>query len=151
MTVQAIPEGYRSVTPYLICKHADEALAYYQQAFGAEEILKLEDSQGGIMHAEIQIGDCRLMMADEFPDMGAISPQTLGGAGVSFCLYVEDCDAAFAKALAAGGEVLRPVADQFYGDRSGTMKDPFGHTWTIATHIEDLSQEEIERRAAAMG
>ncbi len=150
MAVKYIPEGYHTVTPYLIVKEPKQALEFYKKAFGAKELLRLEDPSGGIMHAEFQIGDSKVMMAGEYPDMGAVSPQKLGGSPVSFCLYVEKVDEMFQQALAAGAKERRPIQDQFYGDRSGTLEDPFGHTWTIATHIEDLTQEEIEQRAAKM-
>lgn len=152
MAVKPIPEGYHSVTPYLIIKGAAAALEFYKKAFGAVELMRLEAPGGKIGHAEIRIGDSPVMLADEFPEMGAISPQTLGGAGVSLMVYVEDVDARFRQAIQAGGTEVRPVQDQFYGDRSGTLKDPFGHQWTIGTHTEDLTPEEIgQRAAAAMG
>lgn len=150
MAVKAIPDGFHSITPYLICRDAPAALEYYKTALGARELLRLATPDGGIAHAEIEIGDSRLMLADEHPDMGFLSPASLSGSGVSLMLYVDDADAAFRRAIKAGAEELRPVADQFYGDRSGTLKDPFGHTWTIGTHTEDLSQEEIDRRFAEM-
>lgn len=149
MAVQPIPAGYHTCTPYLIIDGAAKALDYYQKAFGASEVMRLEHG-GKIGHAEIQIGDSRIMLADEFPEMGAKSPAALGGTPVGLCLYVENCDAVFDWAIAAGGKVERPLADQFYGDRSGTLIDPFGHKWTIATHKEDLSPEEITRRMEAM-
>ncbi len=150
MAAKPIPEGYHSVTPYLIVKDPAAALEFYQKAFGAVEHVRMPDQKGGIMHAEFQVGDSRLMMAGEYPDMKALSPQSLGGTPVSFCLYVENADAAFQQAVAAGATVRRPVQDQFYGDRSGTVEDPFGHTWTIATHKEDLTPERIQERFAAM-
>jgi len=150
MTVSFQPEGYQSVTPYLVVKNAAEALDFYAKAFGAKELMRLQDPGGKVMHAEFQVGDSRIMIADECPEMSALSPQTVGGSPVNFCIYVENCDEVFQQALAAGGKEKRPVQDQFYGDRSGTLEDPFGHTWTIATHKEDLTQEEIEQRAAEM-
>ena len=150
MSVKPIPDGYHTVTPYLIVKGAARALDFYKKAFGATELFRMPGPGGKIMHAEIKIGDSPIMLADEFPEMDARGPQSLGGTPVGLCLYVEDVDARFAKAVAAGGKVLRPVVDQFYGDRSGTVADPFGHKWTIATHKEDVSPEEMKRRMAAM-
>jgi len=150
MTVKYIPEGYHTVTPYLIVKEPKQALEFYKKAFGAKELHRMDDGQGGIMHAEFQIGDSKVMMAGEYPDMGALSPQTIGGTPVGLCLYVENVDEMFQQALAAGGTERRAVQNQFYGDRSGTVEDPFGHKWTIATHIEDLTLEEVEQRAAKM-
>jgi PhnB protein len=149
MPVKPIPDGYTTVTPYLIVKDAAGALDYYKKALGATELFRMPGPGGKVMHAEIQVGDSRIMMADEFPEMCAQSPQTLGGTPVSLCLYVEDADTLFEQAVAAGATVRRPVMDQFYGDRSGTLVDPFGHVWTIATHKEDLTPEEIGRRAEA--
>lgn len=149
-SVKPIPEGYHSVTPYIVVKGAQKAIEFYQQAFGANEVLRLEGPGGVIAHAEIEIGNSRVMLADEHPDMDALSPETVGGSPVSLLVYVEDCDAVFEKALEAGASLLRPMVDQFYGDRSGMVTDPFGHTWSIATHIEDLTQDEIEKRFADM-
>lgn len=148
MPAKAIPEGYASVTPYLIVRGADRALAFYREAFDAAELVRMPGPDGRIGHAEIQIGTSRVMLADEFPEMGARSPQTIGGSPVNLLLYVDDVDTVFPRAVAAGGQVLRPVKDQFYGDRSGTLQDPFGHLWTVATHKEDLSPEEMKRRSA---
>jgi PhnB protein len=145
-----IPEGYHTATPYLILTGAASAIEFYQQAFGATEVMRLAAPGGKVMHAEIQIGDSRIMLADECPEMDARGPQMIGGTPVSLMLYVEDVDAVTAEAVAAGAKLLRPVQDQFYGDRCGTLIDPFGHQWTIATHKEDISPEEISRRAAAM-
>ena len=145
-----IPEGYHAVTPYLIVRGAAEAIAYYAKAFGAKELYRLPMPDGRIGHAEIQIDDSRVMLADEMPEMGVKAPTTLGGTPVGICLYVEDCDGLFAQAVKAGATVERPLKDQFYGDRSGTVIDPFGHKWTVASHVEDVSPEEIERRMAAM-
>lgn len=146
--VKAIPEGYHSVTLYICVRGAKDAIAYYQKAFGAKEIKSMPDEKTGkICHAELKIGDSMLMLADEFPEMNFLSPQSLGGSPTMICLYVEDCDAVFKKAVDAGAQVVRPLTDQFYGDRSGTITDPFGHVWTIATHKEDLSDEEIHARA----
>lgn len=150
MAVRPIPEGYHSVTSYLIVSGAARAIDFYKKAFGATEVMRLASPDGKVGHAEIQIGDTRIMLADEFPEMGAISPHSIGGTPVGFCIYLANVDAAFDKALAAGGKVERPVQDQFYGDRSGTLIDPFGHKWTLATHIEDVAPEEINRRMVAM-
>jgi PhnB protein len=150
-SVQPIPSGYHTVTPYLIVKGAAEAIEFYKQAFGAILHLCLAQPGGKIGHAEIRIGDSIIMLADEVPEMGYLSPHSTGGKSpVGLALYVEDVDARFRQAIAAGGKETRPVQDQFYGDRSGTLTDPFGHVWTIATHIEDVPQDEIERRFAAM-
>jgi PhnB protein len=150
MPVKPIPEGYYTVTPYLIIKGAARALDYYRKAFGATELMRFADPSGRVGHAEIKIGNSIVMLADEHPEMGARSPQTIGGSPVGLCLYVEDVDALFKQAVAAGGTVKRPVQDQFYGDRAGTLEDPFGHNWTIATHIKDVSQEEMIKAMAAM-
>lgn len=149
MRVSAIPEGYHSLTPYLIVKDAGAALAYYAEALNAVEVLRMPMPDGNIGHAEMKVGDSHFMLAEEMPDMGFVGPASLGGAGVSLMLYTEDCDALFAQAIAAGGEQLRAMEDQFYGDRAGTFKDPFGHVWTIGTHKEDLSPEELTQRMAA--
>lgn len=150
MSVKSVPDGYHTVTPYLIIQGAARAIEFYKKAFGATELLRLEGPNGMIGHAEVKIGDSPIMLADEFPEMGARSPQAFGGSPVSICLYVPDVDALARQAVAAGAKEVRPVKDQFYGDRSGTFTDPFGHTWTIATHKEDVSPEEINRRFAAM-
>jgi PhnB protein len=149
MAVKAIPDGYHSVTPYLIISGATEAIAFYQKAFGATELMRIDAPGGKVGHAEIKIGDSPIMLADEFPEMGYKSPQTLGGSPVSIMIYVDDVDTVFKQAIAAGGNEQRPVKDQFYGDRSGTLEDPFGHVWHVATHKEDVTPEEMERRASA--
>jgi PhnB protein len=149
MAVKPIPEGYHTVTPYLIIKGAAQAIDFYKKAFGARELLRLADPSGHVGHAEIQVGNSPIMLADEYADMGYRGPQAYGGTSISILLYVENVDARFQQAVAAGATVLRPVVDQFYGDRSGTLKDPFGHVWTLATHTEDVPMEEIERRFAA--
>jgi PhnB protein len=146
--VKPIPDGYYTVTPYLYIKGAANALEFYKKAFGATEMFRM-DWGGKLGHAEIQIGNSRIMMADEFPEMGVRGPQSLGGTAVGLCLYVEDADALFDRAVAAGATVVRPLKDQFYGDRSGTVTDPFGHVWTIATHKEDVSPEEMCARSKA--
>src|SRR5882762_7953127 len=149
MAVKPIPDGYHSVTPYLIIKGAAEAIEYYKQAFGAVELMRMPAPGGKIGHAEIKIGDSPIMLADEFAEMGYKSPQTLGGSPVSLMIYLDDVDTVFGRAIAAGGKEQRPVKDQFYGDRSGTLEDPFGHVWHVATHKEDVSAEEMEQRASA--
>ncbi|MQR01537.1 VOC family protein [Glaciimonas soli] len=154
MAVKPIPDGYTSITPYLTIKGAAEALIFYKKAFGATEILRMEGPDKKIGHAEIQIGNARIMLADEFlspdPEMACNkSPATLGGTGVGIMLYVDNVDTLFSQAIAAGGKEMRAVQDQFYGDRSGTLVDPFGHVWTVSTHIADYSEEEIRERAAA--
>jgi PhnB protein len=149
--VKPIPEGYHSATPYLIVKDAARAIEFYKRAFGATELLRMAAPGGKIGHAEIKIGDSPIMLADEVPGMGALSPESLGGTPVSILLYVEDVDAVFNQAIAAGAKVQRPVKDQFYGDRTGGVTDPFGHVWYVATHKEDVSPEEMRKRAAAAG
>lgn len=145
--VKPIPEGYHAVTPYLIVNGAREAIEFYKRAFGASEIMRM-DQGDKIGHAEIQIGDSRIMLADEFPTMNIRGPRSIGGTPVSIMIYVEDVDAVVARAVDAGAKLERPVKDQFYGDRSGSIEDPYGHIWHIATHKEDLTPEEISRRAA---
>ncbi len=147
MSVRAIPEGYHSVTPYLIVDGAEEAIRFYERAFGATEMLRLPMGDK-IGHAEIRIGDSFVMLSDEWPEYGKLGPKARGGATSSLMIYVEDVDAAFERALAAGATEERPVEDQFYGDRSGTLVDPFGHSWTLATHVEDVGEEEMQRRMA---
>jgi PhnB protein len=147
--IKPIPDDYRGITPYLVVKGAAKAMDFYQKAFSATEIMRFDQPDGRIGHAEMQIGDARFMLADEFPEMKIFSPQTLGGTSVYFLIYVEDVDALFNRAVTAGAKVDKPVADQLYGDRNGTLMDPFGHKWTIATHIEDVSPEEMERRMHA--
>jgi PhnB protein len=149
MATKPIPDGYRTVTPYLIVKGAADAIEFYRRAFGATEMLRMADPQGRVGHAEIKIGDSVIMLADEHPAMGYRSPRTLGGSGVSILLYLEDVDGVFERAVKHGAKAQRPVANQFYGDRSGTLEDPFGHVWTVATHVEDVPPEEMKRRAEA--
>lgn len=148
-TVNPIPEGYHSVTPYLIIKNAADAIDFYKSAFGAIELFRMPQPDGKIGHAEIKIGDSPIMLADEFPEMKYVSPQTLGGSPVSLMIYVEDVDTVFKRAIDAGASEQKPVQDQFYGDRSGSLTDPFGHVWHIATHKEDVAPEEMEKRAKA--
>jgi len=149
MAVKAIPDGYHTVTPYLIISGAAAAIDYYRRAFGATELVRMPDAQGRIAHAELRIGDSIIMLADEQHEMGYRGPATLGGTTVSIVLYVEDVDAVFERAIKAGGKSRQPVADQFYGDRMGTLTDPFGHVWTVGTHTEDVSPEEMKKRMAA--
>jgi PhnB protein len=144
-----VPEGYRTATPYLIVKGAAEAIEFYKRAFGATEMLRMADPQGKVGHAEIKIGDSVIMLADEHPAMGYRGPRSLGGSSVSILLYLEDVDGVFERAVKAGAKAQRPVVNQFYGDRSGTLEDPFGHVWTVATHVEDVPPEELQRRAQA--
>ena len=144
------PDGYHTATPYLIIQGAASAIDFYKQAFGATELMRMAQPDGRIGHAELRIGDSCVMLADEFPEMGYRGPKALGGTPVSILLYFEDVDAVVARAVAAGAKLTRPVQDQFYGDRNGVIEDPFGHLWTIATHKEDLSNEEMARRMAAM-
>lgn len=148
--VKPIPDGYHSVTPYIIVDGAADAIEFYKKAFGATELFRLEIPGGKLGHAEIRIGDSPVMLADEHPEMGANSPAAFGGSPVSLMIYVEDVDAVFARAIAAGATEVRPVTDQFYGDRSGIVKDPYGHQWSIATHKEDLTPEQLNERFAAM-
>jgi len=150
MTAKAIPDAYRSATPYLIVTGAASAIEWYKRAFGATERVRLADPAGKVMHAEIRIGSSSLMLADEFPDMGYRSPQTLGGSPVSILLYVEDVDLLFRQALAAGGTETMAVADQFDGDRRGTLRDPFGHVWLLASKKEDVSLDALRKRFEEM-
>lgn len=148
--VKPIPDGYHSVTPYLITKGAAAAIEFYKKAFGATELFRMEH-EGKIGHAEIKIGDSPIMLADEYPEMGFVSPKTLGGTPVSMMIYVDDVDTVFNRAIESGGVQLKPLLDQFYGDRSGTLTDPYGHVWTVATHKEDVTPEEMDKRMAASG
>ena len=149
MAVKPIPDGYHTATPYLIIKNAGAALDFYRRAFGAVELMRLVAPTGEIGHAEIRIGNSVIMLADEMPNMGIRSPAALGGSPVTILLYLENVDERFKQAVDAGAKVVRPLENQFYGDRSATLEDPFGHVWTVATHIEDVSPEEINRRAEA--
>jgi len=149
MSVKPIPEGYHSVTPYLIVRGGSDAIEFYKKAFGAVELFRMAAPDGKIGHAEIKIGDSPIMLADEFPEMGHKGPQTIGGSPVSLLIYVEDVDAVFDQAVTAGATVKEALQDKFYGDRMGTVVDPFGHVWHLGTHKEDVSPEEMERRAKA--
>lgn len=146
MTVKPIPDGYHTVTPYLIIDGAADAIEFYKKAFGAVEQMRMPGPNGKVMHAEIKIGDSPIMLADEFPEMDIRGPKSLGRSPVSILLYVEDVDTLFAQAISAGAKEKKPLADQFYGDRTGSIEDPFGHQWTIATHKEDLTPEQIQQR-----
>jgi len=150
MSIKAIPPGHHTVTPYLAIKNAASALEFYKNAFGATESYKLMLPDGRLGHAEIRLGDSVIMLADEFLEYGGKAPQALGGSPVSIHLYVEDVDAFFKKALAAGAKERKPVMDQFYGDRSGELENPFGHLWWVATHKEDIAPEEMQKRVQAM-
>jgi PhnB protein len=146
MAVKPVPPGTQAVTAYLIVKGAAQALEFYQRAFGATEVYRLAEPSGRIGHSELRIGGSTLMLADEYPDFGALAPSSLGGTPVSLHLRVEDVDAFMKRAVAAGATVLRAAKDEFYGERSGMIADPFGHQWYVATHIEDVSPEEMQRR-----
>jgi PhnB protein len=149
MAVKPIPEGYHSVTPYLIVRGGADAIEFYKKAFGAVELFRMPAPDGKIGHAEIKVGDSPIMLADEYPDMGYQGPVSLGGSPVSLMIYVDDVDTVFNRAVEAGATVKEALADKFYGDRMGTVIDPFGHRWHLATHKEDVSPEEMERRAKA--
>ena len=149
--VKPIPEGYPQVTPYLCVEGASAAIDFYSEVFGATERMRMPAPDGKIGHAELQIGDSVIMLSDEYPEMGQRSPKAFGGSPVTISVYVEDVDAVFERAMKAGAKELRGVEDQFYGDRSGQFEDPFGHKWSVATHVEDVSPDEMNRRAEAMG
>ena len=148
-SVKPIPEGYHSVTPYLFVRSAASAIDFYKNVFGATEIVRMAGSNGKIMHAELKIGDSIVMLADENPPTGVMSPQTIGGFSVGLHVYVENVDAVIQKAVENGAKLLRPIKNQFYGDRSGSVLDPFGHMWSVATHVEDVSPEEMRKRMTA--
>lgn len=148
--IKTVPEGFHTATPYLIITNAAEAIEFYKKVFGATELSRLTTPDGKVGHAEIRIGDSRIMLADEFPEWDARSPQTIGGSAVFIMLYVDDVDAVVSGAVAAGAKLFRSVEDHFYGDRSGSVTDPFGHKWTISTHKEDVPPEEMKRRASAL-
>jgi len=145
-----IPDEYPQVMPYLIVDGAAGAIDFYATVFGASERMRMGGPDGRVGHAELQLGDAVIMLADENPGMGIRSPHAVGGTPVTIHVYVEDADAAFERAVQAGAKSLRPVEDQFYGDRSGQFEDPYGHRWNVATHVEDVSEEEMQRRLAAM-
>ncbi|MFN2387045.1 MAG: VOC family protein [Thermoanaerobaculia bacterium] len=148
-TVRPIPEGYHTITPYLSVDGAAAAIEFYKNAFGAKELFRMAGEGGRVGHAELQIGDSRLMLADEYPEMGFRGPKFRGGTSVMLHLYVDDVDTWFARAVAAGARVSRPVREEFYGDRTGSLEDPFGHSWSLATHIRDVSEEEMQKHAGA--
>ena len=150
MAVKPIPEGYHSVTPYLIVKGAARAIDFYKNVFGATEIMRMPGPGGSVAHAEIKIGDSHIMLADEQQHGPYRSPEAFGGSPVSLMLYVPDVDKTFKQAIAAGAKESRAVQDQFYGDRSGNLIDPFGHVWTVSTHKEDVSEQEMQKRISAM-
>ena len=145
MSVQAIPKGYHTITPFMTVRDAARAIEFYKQAFGAKEKGVMKGPEGKIMHAELVIGDSIIMLADEFPEFGALSPQSTGGSGTGLHIYIEDVDSAFDRAVKAGATVEMPVADMFWGDRYGKLRDPFGHKWSIGTHKADLSMEEMKK------
>ena len=145
MAVKPIPEGYHTATPYIICKGASDAIAFYKKAFGAVEVMRMAGPDGKIGHAEIKIGDSHIMLADEHPAMNIYSPQHYGGSPVAVLLYVENADSTVNKAVGAGAKIIKPLKDEFYGDRAGMISDPFGHQWYIHTHIKDVSMEEMHK------
>jgi PhnB protein len=145
MSVKPIPDGYHTITPYLTVRDAERAIKFYEQAFGAKNKGAMKGPDGKVMHAELIIGDSIIMLADEFPEFGTVSPQSIGGSGTGLHIYVEDVDSSFDRAVKAGATVEMPVADMFWGDRYGKLVDPFGHKWSIATHTADLSMEEMDR------
>ena len=150
MAVNPIPEGYPQVIPYLSIQGAGKAIDFYSNVFGFEEIVRMGGPEDKIGHAEMKLGDSVIMLSDEMPDMGNKSPQTIGGSPVTVCLYVEDVDSVYKKAIDNGAKEINPVSDQFYGDRSGQFEDPFGHRWNVSSHVEDVSPEEMEKRMAEM-
>jgi PhnB protein len=148
VSVQPIPEDYPRVTPYLIIDGASDAIDFYTKVLGAQERMRMPGPDGKLGHAELQLGNSVIMLADEFPDMGAVGPKSVGGTPVTLHVYVEDVDSVFANAVASGAKEIRAVENQFYGDRSGQFEDPFGHQWNVASHVEDVPPEEMEKRAA---
>jgi PhnB protein len=149
--VKPIPDGYPQVTPYLCVDGADAAIAFYAKVLGTTERMRMLGPDGKVSHAELQLGDSLVMVADEAPAIGVLSPKTIGGTPVTLSVYVEDIDAVIDRAAQAGATILRPAEDQFYGDRAGQFEDPFGHRWSVATRVEDVSPEEMAKRAAALG
>ena len=151
MAVKPIPEGYYSLTPYLVCKGAAKAIDFYAKAFGAQEIMRMPGPAGRVMHAEVRIGNSILMLSDENKERNALSPETIGGSAASIMFYTDDVDATYNRAVAAGAKGAMPPEDMFWGDRMGQLVDPFGHTWAIATHKEDVTPEEMQKRMASIG
>ena len=151
MSVKAIPDGYYSLTPYLVCKGAAKAIEFYAKAFGAQETVRMPGPDGSIMHAEVKIGNSMLMLSDENKERGQLSPESIGGSACSIMFYADDVDQVFNRAVAAGAKAEMPPVDMFWGDRMGNIVDPFGHKWAIATHKEDVSPAEMEKRMAAIG
>ena len=149
--VKPIPDGSHSVTPHLVCAGAADAIEFYKKAFNAVETLRLPGPQGKLMHAEVRIGDSAVMLVDESPEWGMLGPKSLKGSSVTIHLYVEDVDAFVARAVAAGAKITMPIADMFWGDRYGTLEDPFGHRWSVGTHIRDVSPEEMQQAMQNMG
>jgi PhnB protein len=145
MSVKPIPEGYHTLTPFLTVRNAERAIEFYKQAFGAQARGVAKGPDGKVMHAEVKIGDSVIMLSDEYPEFGSLSPQSVGGSPMGLHIYIENVDAAFDRAVKAGAQVEMPVADQFWGDRYGKLKDPFGHKWSIATHVKDMSADEMKR------
>lgn len=148
--VSAMPKGYNNITPYLILGNAAKAIDFYKKIFGAKEVMRLEQPDGRVGHAELKIGDTKIMLADEYPEMDARGPQAYGGSPIHIHLYVKNVDDTIDRAVAQGAKVARPVANMFYGDRSGTIIDPYGHKWYVSTHVENVSNAELKKRAAAM-
>ncbi len=148
--VKPIPDGYHNVTPYLVVTGAADAIEFYKKVFGATEVMRFPTPGGKIGHAEIRIGDSTVMLADDNPEMGYKAPKAFGGSPISLLVYVPDVDKTVERAVTAGAKLTRPVADQFYGDRTGGVEDPFGHVWYVATHVEDVSPEEMRKRSEAM-
>lgn len=148
--IEPVPHGYHSLTPYLIVNDAHKAIEFYTKVFGAKELFRMDAPEGKIGHCELQIGDSRIMLADEFLNRGAVAPTSKGGRSFSLVLYVSNVDEVFDDAIDNGGVIVHPVKDQFYGDRMGTFRDPFGHEWSLGTHIEDVSEEEMLKRVKEM-
>ena len=148
--VKPIPDGYHTLTSYLIADNAAKALDFYKKAFGAKELFRMAGPDGKIAHSELKIGDSKIMVGDESPQMGALGPKSIGGSPVTLMLYVKDVDKLFTQAVAAGAKETRPVMNQFYGDRSGSLEDPFGHKWVISTRVENVSPKEMDKRMKAM-
>jgi len=148
--IPAIPKGYHSITPYLIIRHAAKAIEFYKEAFGAKEVMRMEQPGGKVGHAELKMGDAKIMLADEYPDRDARSPQAYGGSPVSIHLYIKNVDGVVERAVAAGAKLIRPVEDMFYGDRCGMLEDPYGHKWCVSTHIENVSAAKLKKRVAEL-